>query len=152
MQTVQLKGRKDYLIRAELIVECYISRYIASLQTVKRKSSKNTFDSFRDANAIGEYRGLVQNPAIMVIGVQSHASPPWYYSFKEGKLVSVEYKDFYAEGLYGGINQSNLDLLLQIVDDFVLVEEESIAMENLYMIEVQLQWELLHSVIIFYKD
>jgi threonine dehydratase len=82
------------------------------------------------------------NPAIKVIGVQSHASPPWYYSFKEGELVTVEYKDSYAEGLYGGINQSNLDLLLQIVDDFVLVEEESIAesvhwmaKEHHYMIE-----------------
>ncbi|MGM8363905.1 threonine ammonia-lyase [Virgibacillus sp. W0181] len=67
------------------------------------------------------------NPSIKVIGVQTHASPPWYYSFKAGELVDVEYKDSYAEGLHGGISQGNLDLVLNIVDDFVLVEEESVA-------------------------
>lgn len=82
------------------------------------------------------------NPDIKVIGVQTHASPPWYYSFKAGKLVDVEYKDSYAEGLHGGITQGNLDLVLDIVDDFVLVEEESVAKavhwmakEHHYMIE-----------------
>lgn len=82
------------------------------------------------------------NPNIKVIGVQTHASPPWYYSFKEKKLVDVEYKDSYAEGLHGGISQANLDLALEIVDEFVLVEEESIAKavhwmadQHQYMIE-----------------
>lgn len=67
------------------------------------------------------------NPNIKVIGVQTHASPPWYYSFKAKKLVDVDYKNSYAEGLHGGISQANLDLALDIVDEFVLVEEESIA-------------------------
>ncbi|WP_408011464.1 threonine/serine dehydratase [Pseudalkalibacillus sp. A8] len=67
------------------------------------------------------------NPEIKVIGVQTHASPPWYYSFKAEKLVQVEYQDSLAEGLHGGITQGNLDLALKIVDDFVLVEEESVA-------------------------
>ncbi|WP_257348247.1 threonine ammonia-lyase [Pseudalkalibacillus decolorationis] len=82
------------------------------------------------------------NPDIKVIGVQTHASPPWYYSFKAGELVPVEYKDSLAEGLHGGITQGNLDLAMQIVDDFVLVEEESVAQamhwmakEHHYMIE-----------------
>lgn len=82
------------------------------------------------------------NPNIKVIGVQTHASPPWYYAYKAGKLVDVDYEDSYAEGLHGGITQANLDLVLNIVDDFVLVEEESVAKavywmakEHHYMIE-----------------
>lgn len=82
------------------------------------------------------------NPNIKVIGVQTHASPPWYYSFQAGKLVDVEYKDSYAEGLHGGISEANLELALKIVDEFVLVEEESVAKavswfakEHQYMVE-----------------
>ena len=82
------------------------------------------------------------NPGIRVIGIQTHASPPWYYSFKAGELVPVEYKDSLAEGLHGGITQGNLDLALKIVDDIVLVEEETVAeamvwmaKEHHYMIE-----------------
>ncbi|MFM1651054.1 threonine/serine dehydratase [Brevibacillus sp. B_LB10_24] len=67
------------------------------------------------------------NPAIEVIGIQTHASPPWYYSFKAGKLADVEYSDSLADGLHGGISQGNLDLALKIVDSFVLVEEEQVA-------------------------
>lgn len=67
------------------------------------------------------------NPAIKVIGIQTHASPPWYYSFNAGKLVDVEYKSSYAEGLHGGITQGNFDLAQGIVDDFILVEEEDVA-------------------------
>ena len=63
---------------------------------------------------------------IKVYGVQTHASPPWYYSFRAGKLVDVEYKDSVAEGLHGGITQGNLDLILKLVDDFILVEEEDV--------------------------
>lgn len=82
------------------------------------------------------------NPNIKVVGIQTHASPPWYYSFKAGKLVDVEYQNSYAEGLHGGISQGNLDLVLQIVDEFILVEEESVAKavywlanEHHYMVE-----------------
>lgn len=67
------------------------------------------------------------NPNVRVIGIQTHASPPWYYSFKAGKLVDVEYSDSLADGLHGGITQGNLDLALQVVDDFVLVEEPQVA-------------------------
>lgn len=82
------------------------------------------------------------NPAIEVIGIQTHASPPWYYSFKEAKLVDVEYSDSLADGLHGSISQGNLDLALKIVDDFILVEEEQVAdamfwlaKEHHYMVE-----------------
>lgn len=82
------------------------------------------------------------NPNIKVIGVQTHASPPWYYSFKAGKVVDVEYQNSYAEGLHGGIGQGNFELVKQLVDEFILVEEESVAKavywlakEHHYMIE-----------------
>lgn len=82
------------------------------------------------------------NPAVRVIGVQSHASPPWYYSFREKKLVDVTYQDSLADGLHGDITQRNLNLALKVVDDFVLVEEAAIAeamswlaKEHHYMIE-----------------
>ncbi|WP_269411456.1 threonine ammonia-lyase [Lentibacillus daqui] len=82
------------------------------------------------------------NPNIKVIGVQTHASPPWYYSYKSGKIVDVEYQDSYAEGLHGGIGQGNFELVKKVVDEFVLVEEESVAKavywlanEHHYMIE-----------------
>jgi threonine dehydratase len=67
------------------------------------------------------------NPDVQVIGIQTHASPPWYYSFREKQLAEVVYSDSLADGLHGGITQGNLDLALQIVDDFLLVEEEHVA-------------------------
>ncbi|MFD1928544.1 threonine/serine dehydratase [Sporosarcina siberiensis] len=73
------------------------------------------------------------NPNIKVIGIQTHASPPWYYSFKAGKLVDVEYSSSYAEGLHGGITEGNLNLAQGIVDDIVLVEEEDVAKAMYYM-------------------
>ncbi|MCK9910642.1 threonine/serine dehydratase, partial [Microbacteriaceae bacterium K1510] len=82
------------------------------------------------------------NPEIKVFGIQTHASPPWYYSFREGKLADVEYSDSLADGLHGGISQGNLDLALKIVDDFILVEETEVAKamywmakEHHYMVE-----------------
>ncbi|GAA4716567.1 threonine ammonia-lyase [Brevibacillus fulvus] len=82
------------------------------------------------------------NPDIKVIGIQTHASPPWYYSFRAGKLVDVEYSDSLADGLHGGITQGNLDLAIGLVDDFILVEEAHVAeamawmaKEHHYMVE-----------------
>ncbi len=67
------------------------------------------------------------NPAIQMIGVQSKASPPWYYSFKERRMVDVEYEESLADGTYGGIHWEPLEYALRVVDDNVLVEEEAIA-------------------------
>lgn len=82
------------------------------------------------------------NPDIKVYGIQTHASPPWYYSFRQGRLADVEYSDSLADGLHGGISQGNLDLALNIVDDFLLVEEAEVAKamywmakEHHYMVE-----------------
>lgn len=73
------------------------------------------------------------NPSIKVIGVQTTASPHMYYSFRNGASTHVEYKDTYAEGLHGGLSQKNLDISLNMVDDIVLVEEESIAKSVYWM-------------------
>ncbi|WP_240033940.1 threonine ammonia-lyase [Planococcus salinus] len=73
------------------------------------------------------------NPAIKVIGIQTDTSPPWYYSFKAGKLVDVEYRPSYAEGLHGGITAGNFDLAKEIVDDFVLVTEKDVARAMYWM-------------------
>ncbi len=67
------------------------------------------------------------NSNMKVIGIQTEASPPWYYAFNEGKIVDVAYSSSYAEGLHGGITQGNFDLAREIVDDFVLVKEEDVA-------------------------
>lgn len=67
------------------------------------------------------------NPNIKVIGIQTDTSPPWYYSFKAGELVDVDYLPSYAEGLHGGITQGNFDLAQGIVDDFILVTEQAVA-------------------------
>ncbi len=82
------------------------------------------------------------NPSVRVIGVQTQASPPWYYSFRARRMVDVMYSDSLAEGLHGGISQGTLDLALKVVDDFVLVEEEQVAeamawmaREHHYMVE-----------------
>ncbi|MEK4822596.1 threonine ammonia-lyase [Priestia sp. FSL R5-0680] len=82
------------------------------------------------------------NPNIKVIGIQSEASPPWYYSFKAKKLVDVTYKKSIADGLHGGIGKENLKLALNYIDDFILVTEKEIekamswlATEYHYMVE-----------------
>lgn len=82
------------------------------------------------------------NPNIKVIGIQSKASPPWYYSFKAKELVDVTYKPSIADGLHGGISKENLNIALEYIDDFVLVTEKEIkeamswlATEYHYMIE-----------------
>jgi len=67
------------------------------------------------------------NSNIRVYGVQSVASPPWYYAFRAGHSVPVEYKATLADGLAGGIEGGPFDLVQKYVDDVVLVEEADIA-------------------------
>ncbi|WP_077326381.1 pyridoxal-phosphate dependent enzyme [Virgibacillus siamensis] len=43
------------------------------------------------------------NPDMKVIGVQTYASPPWYYSYQAEKLVPVEYKDLMRRGFLEGL-------------------------------------------------
>ncbi|MDQ7795002.1 MAG: threonine/serine dehydratase [bacterium] len=67
------------------------------------------------------------NPRARVVGVQSAASPPWYHSFRAGRLVEVEIGDSIAEGLHGGITDPPFSLVQRLVDDFALVEEQAIV-------------------------
>lgn len=64
---------------------------------------------------------------ILVDGVQSEASPPWYHAFQAGRIVDVPYGPTLAEGLAGGIGQANFDLIRPLVGQVVLVAESQIA-------------------------
>jgi len=66
-------------------------------------------------------------PDTQVIGVQSEASPPWYYSFQAGQVVSTAYGPTLAEGLSGRIGDVTFGLVRRVVDEMALVEEEAIA-------------------------
>lgn len=66
------------------------------------------------------------NPAIEVVGVQSEASPAWHQAFRAGKIVEVEYRTTWAEGLLGGIGRKNFDWARHLVDRFVLVSEDDL--------------------------
>ncbi len=67
------------------------------------------------------------NPRIRVVGVQSEASPPWFYAMRAGHVVSVEYHDTLADGLAGKIMDETFQIARQVVDEVVLVSEEAIA-------------------------
>jgi threonine dehydratase len=63
-----------------------------------------------------------------VIGVQSVASPVMYESVRQGRIVDMELEESVAEGLHGDIEQGSVtfDLCRDLVDEIVLVREESI--------------------------
>ena len=67
------------------------------------------------------------NPRIRVVGVQSEASPPWYYAMRAGHVVSVDYAETLADGLEGKILDETFQMARNLVDDIVLVSEEAIA-------------------------
>ena len=63
-----------------------------------------------------------------VVGVQSVASPVMAESIKRGHIVDMELEESIAEGLHGGIEEGSVtfDLCRNVVDDFILVREETI--------------------------
>lgn len=65
---------------------------------------------------------------IEVVGVQSVASPVMCESIRRGRIVDVELGDSVAEGLHGGIEEGSITFKLceEYVDDFILVQEETI--------------------------
>ena len=67
--------------------------------------------------------------AVEVIGVQSIASPVMCESIKQGRIVDMELEDSVAEALHGGIEEGSVtfDMCQEYVDDFILVQEESIV-------------------------
>jgi threonine dehydratase len=67
--------------------------------------------------------------AVEVIGVQSVASPVMCESIKQGRIVEMELEDSVAEALHGGIEEGSVtfNMCQEYVDDFILVQEESIV-------------------------
>ncbi|TEU11568.1 pyridoxal-phosphate dependent enzyme, partial [Candidatus Bathyarchaeota archaeon] len=67
--------------------------------------------------------------AVEVVGVQSVASPVMYESIKRGRIVEMELEDSVAEALHGGIEEGSVtfDMCQKYVDDFILVQEETIV-------------------------
>jgi len=66
------------------------------------------------------------DPKLQVIGVQSEASCPMTRSFHAGEMQDVEYSESIADGLYGGIAQETLAMVLEHVDDMIAVSEDDI--------------------------
>ncbi len=66
------------------------------------------------------------NPAIRVIGVQSTATPAMHEAFRAGKLVNCSLKPTLADGLAGQVDEISFTRARAVVDEMVLVEEETI--------------------------
>jgi threonine dehydratase len=65
---------------------------------------------------------------VEVVGVQSVASPVMCESVRLGRIVDMKLGDSVAEGLHGGIEEGSItfEMCLENVDDFILVQEETI--------------------------
>lgn len=65
---------------------------------------------------------------VEVLGIQSVASPVMAESIRHGMIVEMELEDSVAEGLHGGIEEDSItfELCRSLVDDFILVQEETI--------------------------
>lgn len=72
-----------------------------------------------------------------IIGVQSSASPVMYECVKSGRVVEVPLEESIAEGLHGGIEEGavTLDLCLELVDEWVIVEESQIREAIRFMLK-----------------
>ncbi|MGL4858514.1 MAG: threonine ammonia-lyase [Enterobacteriaceae bacterium] len=67
------------------------------------------------------------NPAIKVIAVQPQNSQPWLASFREKSYVKIETHASLADGLAGDISPNLVADFVRLVDDVLVVSEESIA-------------------------
>ena len=71
-----------------------------------------------------------QKPSVKVIAVSMERGPSMYESLKHGKPVDVEELETLADCLGGSIgldNQYTFNIAKEIIDDFVLVDEDKIA-------------------------
>ncbi|HZT56085.1 MAG TPA: threonine/serine dehydratase [Burkholderiaceae bacterium] len=75
------------------------------------------------------------NPGIKVIGLQTEASDPWLHSFRQRKVVEVEYGQTLADGLLGEVGAANLDMVLRYVDDILVVKESEVAEAMHWMVK-----------------
>lgn len=82
-------------------------------------------------------------PNVEIIGVQSEASPVMCESVKAGRIIQMEIQDSIADGLSGGIEEGSitLDLVQRLVDEIVLVKENTIREA------IKLLWEKDNQVV-----
>ena len=66
------------------------------------------------------------NPSIRVIGVQSTATTAMHEAFRAGKLVNSSLKPTLADGLAGQVDEISFTRARAVVDEMVLVEEDTI--------------------------
>ena len=72
----------------------------------------------------------LQKPSVKVIAVSMERGPSMYESLKQGKPVDVEELETLADCLGGSIgldNKYTFNIAKEIIDDFVLVDEDKIA-------------------------
>lgn len=67
------------------------------------------------------------DPAIRVIGAQAEKTAAMYDAFRAGHLVDTVIEPTLADGLAGAVSESSYLLAKDVVDDIVLVSEDSIA-------------------------
>lgn len=77
------------------------------------------------------------DPAIRLIGVQTEETAAMHASFSAGRLVSPPYGPTLCEGLSGDVDERSLALARAVVDEIVVVSEDSVrrAMRSLYVEE-----------------
>ena len=81
------------------------------------------------------------NPAVRILGCQPLASPVMTRSVEAGKIVHMASDSTLSDGTAGGIEEEAItfDLSRDLVDDYVLIDEQSIADAMVAFIEYQHQ-------------
>lgn len=87
-------------------------------------------------SGIGAYLKAVK-PNVQIIGCQPVLSKVMYECVKVGRIIFEESKPTLSDGTSGGVEEESVtfDLCHDLVDDWVLVEEDEIANAILFMIE-----------------
>ncbi len=81
------------------------------------------------------------DPSVRIVGCQPAASPVMTRSIEAGQVLELESHATLSDGTAGGVESDSItfDLCRQVVDEFVLVEEEAIAAAMIEFIDKQHQ-------------
>jgi threonine dehydratase len=81
------------------------------------------------------------NPSIRIIGCQPSASPVMTKSIEAGRVLELESLPTLSDGTAGGVEQDSItfELCRELVDDYVLVDEDAIAAAMIAFIDKQHQ-------------
>lgn len=77
------------------------------------------------------------HPEVEVIGVQSTQACTMFHCYRAGKMVPVPVVPTVAEGLAGGIEEINLEIVKRTVDDMILADEDHL--------KEAIRWVLAHE-------